>query len=168
MYNNNIYKKKGDIYLWKKKKFLACGSIKKEEAIKLGERVSSNLEIVMHISVMTYQEALNYLLKYYHLSEKEICDLPNDDYSLPARQLERYKNGETVNFSKKVVIAICIAFKVPFNISEVLLRLAGIALTLSDEDMFYKTILCEYYMKSLTEVNEMLIANDFDALTSKK
>ena len=94
---------------------------------------------------MTYQEALNYLLKYYHLSEKEICDLPNDDYSLPARQLERYKNGETINFSKKVVIAICIAFNVSFNISEVLHRLVGLVLALVLKDVFYKSILCYLY-----------------------
>lgn len=132
------------------------------------EELSKNTnEVLITIKGMTFQNALKYLMKYLDLVEKDILDLPNDDSSLSRRQFERYKNGETKVFNKKVVISICISMKLPLVISLTLLELAGIVLTNTYEDTVLLIVLSACVNCSFDEINNMLEDIEIDTLTNK-
>lgn len=126
------------------------------------------LEALKNIRVMSFGEAIEYLRKIQNLEIKEITDVPNDSSSLSARQFERYQNGETKNLNKRVVVAICLALKLPPNISSEVLKLAGICLTNSDEDTMLLTILMTCRNRTFDDINQMMITNGFQPLTNKR
>lgn len=125
-------------------------------------------EALKNIRVMSFGEAIEYLRKIQNLEIKEITDVPNDSSSLSARQFERYQNGETKNLNKRVVVAICLALKLPPNISSEVLKLAGICLTNSDEDTMLLTILMTCRNRKFDDINQMMITNGFQPLTNKR
>lgn len=125
-------------------------------------------EALKNIRVMSFGEAIEYLRKIQNLEIKEITDVPNDSSSLSARQFERYQNGETKNLNKRVVVAICLALKLPPNISSEVLKLAGVCLTNSDEDTMLLTILMTCRNRTFDDINQMMITNGFQPLTNKR
>lgn len=117
---------------------------------------------------MSFGEAIDYIRKVQNLEIKEFTDDPNDSSSISKRQYERYKSGETENLNKRVVIAICLALKLPPNITSELLNLAGITLTNSDEDSMLLTVILTCRNKKFDDINAMLTRNGYKPLTNTR
>ena len=84
------------------------------------------------------------------------------------RQVERYKNGETKNLNKRVVIALCLALNLPLQISELLLEIAGFKLNTSEEDTLLLTILSTMRGRKFDEINSILTSRGFKPLTNTR
>lgn len=117
---------------------------------------------------MEFCEAIDYIMSVQDLQIQDVTDDPHDASSLSYRQFERYKNGETKNLTKGVVIAICLSLKLPPLLSSELLKIAGIALTNSAEDSMLLIILLTCRNKKFDEINLMLTSNGFKPLTNKR
>ena len=120
------------------------------------------------IKGMEFSDALSYIIDYQGLEIKEFTEDPEDSSSLSMRQVERYKNGETKNLNKRVVIALCLALNLPLQISEVLLEIAGFKLTTSEEDTLLLTILSTMRGRKFDEINSILTSRGFKPLISQR
>ncbi len=120
------------------------------------------------IRSMTFGEAIDYILKVQNLQIKEVTDIPNDLSSLSSRQFERYKNGETKNLNKRVVVAICLSLNIPPMLSEELIKLAGFSFTNTKDDSMLLTLLTTCRGKKFDEINDMLITLGYNRLTNDR
>ena len=130
---------------------------------------SNNVKDTMKaIKGMEFCEALSYLIDCQGLEIKEFTEDSEDSSSLSMRQVERYKNGETKNLNKRVVIALCLALKLPLQISELLLEIAGYKLNTSEEDTLLLTILSTMRGRKFDEINSILTSRGFKPLTNTR
>lgn len=120
------------------------------------------------IKGMEFCEALSYLIDFQGLEIKEFTEDSEDSSSLSMRQVERYKNGETKNLNKRVVIALCLALNLPLQISELLLEIAGFKLNTSEEDTLLLTILSTMRGRKFDEINSILTSRGFKPLTNTR
>lgn len=135
------------------------------ESIDYFEKIN---EVKKKIRGMEFCEALSYLIGYQGLEIKEFTDDPDDSSSLSARQVERYKNGETTNLNKRVVVAICLALRLPPSLSEELLNCAGMSLGNSKDDAILLGLLMTGRGKKFDEINNMLVNKGYKPLTNTR
>lgn len=165
-------------YLSRDNKFELSLDIKLSKAsVNLGDIDYSNKvkkynelinKTLLEIKVMTFTQAINHLMKLQNIKINEITDIEDDLSSLSRRQFERYKNGEVKEYNKRIVVAICLALKLPPRISAEIINLAGLGFTNSDEDSMLMTILMIGRNKKFDDINQMLVNSNYKPLTFKR
>ena len=125
-------------------------------------------ETLKTIKGMEFGEAIDHILKVQDLQIQEITDDPHDLSSLSYRQFERYKNGEIKTMNKRVIVAMCLAMKIPPMVSSEVLKLAGVVMSNSKEDSMLMTVLMTCRNKKFDDINAMLVANGYDPLTNRR
>lgn len=125
-------------------------------------------EVLKTIRGMEFCEAISYIMEVQDLQIQDITDDPHDMSSISYRQFERYKNGETKKLTKGVVIAICLALKLPPVVTQEILKIAGITLTNSKEDSMLLIIISTGRGKKFDDLNKMLTDRGFAPLTKRR
>ncbi len=136
-----------------------------KKTVEFNELVNKTLK---EISSMEFGEAVDYILKVQDLQIQEITDNPHDISSISFRQFERYKNGETKNLNKRVVVAMCLAMNVTPPIASKLVELAGFTFGNSKEDTMLLTLLLTCRGKKFDDINKMLEEQNYPRLTNDR
>lgn len=88
---------------------------------------SAMKEVRSKLKGMEFPEAAKYLMEAGGYQIKDVTDRLEDSYSLSYRIFMRYKNGETKKLNKRIVVAICVAMRLPFVLADALVETAGFA-----------------------------------------
>lgn len=137
----------------------------KLDTIKRSEQYFKDIQEMRKIGSMSFTEALNFL--------KEYLDVTNDDLEIDSgldeRTIRRYLNGENKVPDKKTVIALCRGLRLPIQICDMLMKLAGHTLnTNTKQDDAYFAILTGMMMWTPKQVNQYLVETGFEPLTKEK
>ena len=118
------------------------------------------LDIKKDISFMPLNDIIKYFLNYFEMDKGELAI----DADLSDKTIDRYLKG-TTKPEKNSVIAIIIAFKLPPQISFIVLNRANIVLNDIDKtDNTLRVVLLSLYGHSIEDVNGFLIGAGYDAL----
>ena len=124
-------------------------------------------EVLSKLKGMEFPEAVKYLMEVGDYEIKDVTDRPDDLDSLSYRIFQRYKNGETKRTNKRIVVAICVAMRLPFVLSNALVETAGFCFSNSKEDAMLLTILHNCNGMSFEEINRILKELSYEPLTHK-
>ena len=124
-------------------------------------------EVLSKLKGMEFPEAVKYLMEVGDYEIKDVTDRPDDLDSLSYRIFQRYKNGETKRPNKRIVVAICVAMRLPFVLSNALVETAGFCFSNSKEGAMLLTILHNCNGMSFEEINRILKELSYEHLTHK-
>lgn len=128
---------------------------------------STMKEVLSNLKGMEFPEAVKYLMEAGDYEIKDVTDRPDDLDSLSYRIFQRYKNGETKRPNKRIVVAICVAMRLPFVLANALVETAGFCFSNSKEDAMLLTILHNCNGMSFEEINRILKELSYEHLTHK-
>lgn len=111
------------------------------------------LQIKKDIMGKSFTEILNYFVDNLHKDNKELAY----DSGLDERSIRRYLSGESKRPDKRSVIAICMALKLPSEITDIVLKQAHISLVEGDtEDDALMGVIMTHRGKSIKKINAYL------------
>lgn len=119
-------------------------------------------EVYSNIVNKPFREILRYLMDYLDISLKEL----EIDSGVNERTIRRYLSGENKVPEKRTVVALVRTLNLPYKLSEVVIKQAGITFINGDEeDEALLTVLTGFRKGRPREANMFLRSLDFDPLT---
>lgn len=111
------------------------------------------LQIKKDIMGKSFTEILNYFVDNLHKDNKELAY----ELGLDERSIRRYLSGESKRPDKRSVIAICMALKLPPEITDIVLKQAHVSLVEGDnEDDALMGVIMTHRGKSIKKINAYL------------
>lgn len=122
-------------------------------------------EILSNISSMSFGDGLKYILQRFDLSQEYLAiEADLDDHTI-----SRYCTGKSSSPDKRSIIAICIALRLPPEITLKLLQQAGRALRVGDaDDDMLDFVIRTMRGLSIKDINKTLKDSGFAPLTRNK
>lgn len=138
---------------------------------KTSEKISEKSKILRASNHELY-EILKTLNNSFSDSSKKLMEIVEitveelaEKIDVSPKTIQRLRNGENENPNTKTVVAMCIAMKLPPDLSMHLIETSGHRFKITEEDLVYKFLIRSCYTTPLEECNQYLINEGFEPLT---
>ena len=145
--------------------FEAVFSPKTSEKISEKSKIlrASNHELYEILKTLnnSFSDSLKKLMEIVEITVEELAE----KIDVSPKTIQRLRNGENENPNIKTVVAMCIAMKLPPDLSMHLIETSGHRFKITEEDLVYKFLIRSCYTTPLEECNQYLINEGFEPLT---
>ena len=112
----------------------------REDPKLLAENVEYETELLNMLPRSNFGESLRILLRHFKITQEKLGEMT----TIPRETINRYINNPLSKHTKSYVIAICVALKLPYNVTIELLNQAGTSLSSTNEDRMIDKLLMYY------------------------
>ena len=87
------------------------------------------------------------------MTEEEIAE----DGEMDVRTIQRLRNDDNQNPSVETIMQLCLAMRLPPQVSRIMINRSGYTFKANDKDFMYEFLLNGCYMSGLKECNRLLV-----------